>query len=63
MAGGMNILTNYSRHFGLGGKALTNTEVAELRRADAEQKQYEYSKMPLYGRIFNTENNNSSCQR
>ncbi len=59
MAGGMNILTNYSRHFGLGGKALTNTEVAELRRADAEQKQYEYSKMPLYGRIFNTENNNS----
>lgn len=58
-AGGMNILTNYTAHYGLGGKALTDQQVAEVRKADAEDKQYEYSKMSLYARIFNTENSNS----
>ncbi|QQS69116.1 peptidoglycan DD-metalloendopeptidase family protein [Candidatus Saccharibacteria bacterium] len=59
MVGGINILTNYTRHFGLGGKVLNSTQVKALYKADAEQKHYEYSKLPLYARMFSKENSNS----
>lgn len=59
MAGGMDILTNYAAHFGLGGKALTNSQVSEIRKADAEEKMYEYRNMPLYARLFDTKSSRS----
>ncbi|QQS18958.1 hypothetical protein IPL68_02775 [Candidatus Saccharibacteria bacterium] len=59
MAGGMNILNNYSAHFGLGGKALSNAQVAQLREADAEERQYDYSQASLYARMFDTKNSRS----
>lgn len=63
MAGGMNVMANYVAHFGLGGKALSAAQTAELRDAAERERREEYVRQPFLARLFNTQDSQSLVSR
>lgn len=58
-AGGADVAGNHNAEFGLGGKRLSNQEVADIRTYRKSEEYLKFKEKPLYARLFDREDSHS----